>query len=63
MDECSTQSHTCAGGVRSIVFNMSVSDSVLKPPIYDPRNAVDFLDKYREAHISDSSWRIVDTEE
>ena len=60
-DECTTQSHTCAGRVRSVVFNMR--DHVLKPPSYDPRNVVDLLDKYRDAHISDSGWREVDTEE
>ena len=60
-DECTTQSHTCAGRVRSVVFNMR--DSVLKPSSYDPRNVVDLLEKYRDAHISDSGWREVDTEE
>ena len=38
-------------------------DKVLKPPIYDPRNVVDLIDKYRDAHIMDSGWREVDTEE
>ena len=60
-DDCSTQSHMCAGRVRSVVFNMR--NSVLKPPSYDPRNIVDLLDKYGDAHISDNGWREVDTEE
>ena len=44
-----------------VVFNMR--DSVLNPPSYDPRNIVDLLDKYSDAHIIDSGWREVDTEE
>ena len=51
----------CAGRVRGVFFNMR--NSVLKPPIYDPRNIVDLLDKYGDAHISDNRWREVDTEE
>ena len=38
-------------------------DSVLKPPSYDPRNNVDLLDKYIDAHTIDSGLREVDTEE
>ena len=38
-------------------------DKVLRPPNYDPRNIVDLIDKYGDAHISDSGWREVDTEE
>ena len=60
-DECSTQSHSCAGRVMGVLFDMR--DKVLKPPSYDPRNVVDLLDKYRDAHISDMGWREVDTEE
>ena len=60
-DECSTQSHSCAGRVMGVLFNMR--DKVLKSPSYDPRNVVDLLDKYRDAHISDMGWREVDTEE
>ena len=60
-DDCSTQSHTCAGRVMGVLFDKR--DKVLKPPIYDPRNVVDLIDKYRDAHIMDSGWREVDTEE
>ena len=60
-DKCSTQSHTCGGRVSGVVFNMR--DKLLKPPSYDPRNVEEMLDKYRDAHISDSGWREVDTEE
>ena len=44
-----------------VLFNMR--DKVLKYPSYDPRNVVDLLDKYRDAHISDMGWREVDPEE
>ena len=60
-DDCSTQSHTCAGRVMGVLFDMR--DKVLKPPEFDPRNVVDLIDKYRDAHIMDSGWREVDTEE
>ena len=60
-DECSTHSHNCGRRVRGVVFNMR--DSILKPPSYDPRNSVDLLEKYRDAHILDSGWREVDMEE
>ena len=60
-DECTTQSHACAGRVMGVLFEMR--DKVLKPPGYDPRNVVDLIDKYRDAHIMDSGWREVDTEE
>ena len=60
-DECLTQSHACAGRIMGVLFNMR--DKVLKPPDYDPRNVVDLIDKYRDAHIMDSGWREVDTEE
>ena len=60
-DECSTHSHNCGGRVSGVVFNMR--NSVLKPPSYDPRNIVDLVDKYSDAHIIDSGWREVDTEE
>ena len=60
-DECTTQSHSCAGRVMGVLFNMRAS--VLNPPSYDPRNVVDLLDKYRDGHIVDSGWREVDTEE
>ena len=56
-DECSTHSNNCGGRVSSVVFNMR--KSVLKPPSYDPRNVLDLLNKYKDAHISDSGWREV----
>ena len=40
-----------------------IRESVIEPPSYDPRNIVDLIDKYRDAHISDSGWREVDPEE
>ena len=60
-DECTTQSHACAGRVRSVLFDKR--DKVLQPPKYDPRNIVALIDKYKDAHILDSGWREVDTEE
>ena len=51
-DEC-TQSHACAG----------MMEKVIGPPSFDPRNIVDLVDKYGDAHISDSGWREVDPEE
>ena len=60
-DECSTHSHTCGGRVTGVVFSMR--DSVLKPPSYDTRNIVDLIENYGDAHIIDSGWREVDTEE
>ena len=60
-DDCTTQSHTCAGRIMGVLFDMR--DKVLQPPSYDLRNVVDLIDKYRDAHIMDSGWREVDTEE
>ena len=59
-DSCS-QSHTCAGRLMGI--QVPVRDKVLKPPSYDPRDIVALLEKYGDAHISDSGWRPVDQEE
>ena len=59
-DKCS-QSHVCAGRVMGVLSHLR--ENVIKPPSYDPRNIVDLLDKYRDAHISDSGWREVDPEE
>ena len=59
-DRCS-QSHTCAGRVMGI--QSQVRDKVLKPPSYDPRDIVALVEKYGDAHISDSGWRPVDPEE
>ena len=38
-------------------------ESVIKPPSYDPRDIVALVEKYGDAHISDSGWRVVDQEE
>jgi hypothetical protein len=54
-DECN-QSHSCAGVLSHI------RKKVVKPPDYDPRNIKNLVDKYRDAHISDSGWREVDPE-
>jgi hypothetical protein len=59
-DKCDL-SHACAGRVMGVASHFR--DKVLKPPDYDPRNIVDLIDKYGDAHISDSGWREVDTEE
>ena len=60
-DPCSSQAHICGGRVSAVVSNMR--DKLLKPPSYDPRNIEDLLDRYGDAHISDTGWREVDTEE
>ena len=57
-DKCS-QSHICAGRVMGVLSHFR--KHVIEPPSYDPRNIVDLLDKYRDAHIS--GWREVDPEE
>ena len=54
-DRCS-QSHTCAG-------ISQVRDKLLKPPDYEPGDIVALVEKYGDAHISDSGWRAVDPEE
>ena len=54
-------SHSCAGRIMGVLFDMR--DRVLKPPSYDLRNVVDLIDRYRDAHIMDSGWREVDSEE
>jgi hypothetical protein len=59
-DKCS-QSHTCAGRIMGI--QSYFRDKVLKPPSYDPRDIVALVEKYGDAHISDSGWRAVDQEE
>ena len=60
-DECSFQSHTCVGRVARVLDH--VRDRVVGPPDYDPRSIVALLEKYGDAHISDSGWREVDEEE
>ena len=59
-DEC-TKSHACAGRVMGVLSGMM--EKVIGPPSFDPRNIVDLVDKYGDAHISDSGWREVDPEE
>ena len=59
-DRCS-QSHSCAGRVMGVLSHLR--DKVIEPPSYDPRNIVDLIDKYQDAHINDSGWREVDPEE
>ena len=59
-DECSL-SHNCAGRVMGVQSHLR--KRVVAPPSYDPRSIMDLLDKYRDAHISDSGWREVDPEE
>ena len=59
-DECSAHK-TCAGRVAGLLSH--VRDSLIKPPSHDPRNVVDILEKYGDAHVSDSGWREVDIEE
>ena len=59
-DKCS-QSHMCAGRIMGIQSH--VRDKVLRPPDYDPRDIVALVEKYGDAHISDSGWRAVDQEE
>ena len=60
-DQCSTHLHSCAGRVSGLLAH--VRDKVIQPPSHDPRNVVDLLEKCGDAHISDSGWREVDTEE
>ena len=59
-DKCS-QMHTCAGRIMGIQSH--VREKLLKPPDYDPRDIVALVEKYGDAHISDSGWRAVDQEE
>ena len=60
-EQCSTHLHSCAGRVSGLLDH--VRDKVIQPPSHDPRNVVDLLEKCGDAHISDSGWREVDTEE
>ena len=59
-DQC-TQSHACAGRVMGVASGMR--EKLIEPPSFDPRNIVDLVEKYGDAHISDSGWREVDPEE
>ena len=40
-----------------------VREKVIMAPDYDPRNIVDLVERYGDAHISDCGWREVDREE
>ena len=60
-DECSIQSHYCAGRVARVLDH--ARGMVIGPPDYDPRSIVGLLDKYGDAHVSNSGWREVDPEE
>ena len=59
-DNC-TLSHSCAGRVMGVLAH--VRDNVVKAPVHDPRNIVDLVERYGDAHISDCGWRVVDREE
>ena len=59
-EECS-QIHPCAGRVMGILSH--ARESVIQPPSYDPRDIVALVEKYGDAHVSDSGWRAVDPEE
>ena len=52
-DQC-TQSHACAGRVMGVASGMR--EKLIEPPSFDPRNIVDLVEKYGDAHISDSGW-------
>ena len=56
-DQCSL-SHNCAGRVSGLQAHLR--DKVLEPPSYDPRNIVDLIEKYGDAHLSDTGWREID---
>ena len=60
-EDCCSLSHTCAGRVMGVQEH--VRDNVVKPPAHDTRNIVELVERYGDAHISDSGWREVDTEE
>ena len=55
------QGHACAGRVMGVLSH--VRAKVIGPPSYDPRDIVELLERYGDAHISDSGWREVDPEE
>ena len=60
-EEKCTISHNCAGRVSGLQAH--VRDKVLDPPDYDQRDIVQLIEKYGDAHLSDSGWREVDQEE
>ena len=59
-DQC-TLSHNCAGRVSGLQAHLR--NKVLEPPSYDPRNIVELIEKYGDAHRSDTGWREIDPEE
>ena len=59
-DQC-TLSHNCAGRVSGLQAHLR--NKVLEPPSYDPRNIVELIEKYGDAHLSDTGWREIDPEE
>ena len=36
---------------------------MLEPPSYDPRDIVNLIERYGDAHLSDSGWREIEQEE
>ena len=59
-DKC-TLLHSCAGRVMGVLAH--VRDQVVKAPVHDPRDIVDLVERYGDAHISDCGWREVDRED
>ena len=59
-DQC-TIHNCCVGRVSGLQAH--IRDKVLLPPSYDERNIVNLIEKYGDAHLSDSGWREVDQEE
>ena len=59
-DKC-TLPHSCIGRVMGVLQN--VRGNVVKAPEFDPRNIVDLVERYGDAHINDCGWREVDSEE
>ena len=49
-DQCSTQSHNCLGRIKAVC-----SDK--KDLAWTPRNFLDLLEKYGDAHVIDRGWR------
>ena len=48
---------------KSDLLGFFLKHPLLKPPDYDPRDIVALVEKYGDAHISDSGWRPIDPEE
>ena len=59
-DQC-TIHNCCVGRVSGLQAH--IRDKVLLPPSYDERNIVNLIEKYGDAHLSNSGWREVDPEE